>query len=164
MAARLSPRPPERHRGCLLFLLVVLAAGIVAAAPQTPPTHPLTGRRIANIYTNSSWLDRAERETEEQPDRALALIGILRGMVVADVGAGTGYMTVRLARLVGTEGKVYANDLQATMLARVQDRVRRENLSNVVSIQGTATETRLPADAIDLALLVDVYHEFWYPQ
>jgi ubiquinone/menaquinone biosynthesis C-methylase UbiE len=73
-------------------------------------------------------------------------------------------MSVRLARRVGQGGKVYANDLQATMLKLLQDNVRREKLTNVELVQGTATDTRLPAGAIDLALLVDVYHEFWYPQ
>jgi ubiquinone/menaquinone biosynthesis C-methylase UbiE len=85
-------------------------------------------------------------------------------MIVADVGAGSGYMTVRLARRVGPAGRVYANDLQATMLTLLRDKVRSEKLTNVEFVQGTEMDARLPAGAIDLALLVDVYHEFGYPQ
>lgn len=129
-----------------------------------PPVHPLTGRQIAGIATDSGWLDRVSREGEEAPDQALQLIGIHPGMVVADVGAGTGYMTTRLADLVGPTGRVYANDLQPKMLRIVQDKARARGLSNVEIVQGTETDAHLPDAAIDLALLVDVYHEMWHPQ
>jgi ubiquinone/menaquinone biosynthesis C-methylase UbiE len=148
--------------GCALLGVAALFPAV--SAQQSPPTHPLTGRQIASVYTDTRWLDRAQREEEEQPDRALELVGITPGMIVADVGAGSGYMTVRLARRVGPSGKIYANDLQASMLTLLQDKVRSETLTNVVFVQGTETETRLPASAIDLAILVDVYHEFWNPQ
>jgi ubiquinone/menaquinone biosynthesis C-methylase UbiE len=94
----------------------------------------------------------------------LELIDIKPGMSIADVGAGSGYMTVRLARRVGPAGKIYANDLQAAMLQLLRNKVHIERLSNVEFVQGTETDARLPTNAIDLALLVDVYHEFWYPQ
>ena len=116
----------------------------------TPPIHPLTGRQIAGIATDASWLDRATREQEEAPEQALQLIGIRPGMVVADVGAGSGYMTTRLARLVGPTGKVYANDLQPGMLQIIQDKARAEHLSNIEIVQGTETDARLPDNAIDL--------------
>src|SRR5262249_28183461 len=108
--------------------------------------------------------DRPEREEEEGPERALDLIGIAPKMVVADVGAGTGYMTVRLARRVGPAGKVYANDLQPAMLQLIQDKVLSEQLANVELVQGTEDDARLPAGALDLVLLVDVYHELRHPQ
>jgi predicted methyltransferase len=92
-------------------------AGTHLVAPSPAPVHPITGRRIAGIATNTNWLDRATREREEAPEQALQLVGIQPGMVVADVGAGTGYMTTRLAGLVGSTGRVYANDLQPGMLA-----------------------------------------------
>src|SRR5947208_198556 len=79
-----------------LGLLLGLAAQWTHAA-QSPPKHPLTGRQIADVYTDAAWLDRHTREQEEQPDRALELIGIKPGMIVADVGAGSGFMTMRLA-------------------------------------------------------------------
>ena len=147
---------------CLLGVALSLGAHVVAL--QSPPKHPVTGRQIANVYNGTDWLDRAEREDEEQPDRALQLIGITPGMIVADVGAGTGYMTVRLALRVGPKGKVYANDLQSAMIETLRDTVRRRKLTNVETVQGTETDARLPAGTIDLALLVDVYHEFWHPQ
>lgn len=146
------------------FAAIVLWAALQLLLAQTPPTHPLTGRRVAYVATDSDWLDRPEREEEEQPERALELIGIKTGMVVADVGAGSGYMTVRLARRVGPTGKVYANDLQPQMLAILEDRARKQKLSNIELVQGAIDDAKLPAGAIDLALLVDVYHEFWRPQ
>src|SRR4029077_20363627 len=113
----------------------------------TPPIHPLTGRQIAGIATDAKWMDRAERDEEEQPDRALELIGITPGMIVADVGAGSGYMTVRLARRVGPTGKVFANDLQPALLRIIQDKARAQQVSNVEVVHGTETDTRLPANA-----------------
>jgi predicted methyltransferase len=149
---------------CLLGLASYYAGTHLITTRPAPPRHPLTGRQIAGIATDAGWLDRATREHEEAPERALQLIGIRPGMMIADVGAGTGYMTIRLAGLVGSTGKVYANDLQPGMLRIIQDKARTEHLSNVEIVQGTETDARLPNNAIDLALLVDVYHEFWHPQ
>jgi ubiquinone/menaquinone biosynthesis C-methylase UbiE len=111
-------------------------------AAQSPPRHPLTGRQIADVYTDAAWLDRPAREQEEQPDRALELIGIKPGMIVADVGAGSG----------------------PSMLQLLEQRASTQHIANIKFVQGTDKDVRLPAAAIDLALLVDVYHEFWYPQ
>src|SRR5262249_6392196 len=129
-----------------------------------PPRHPLTGRQIAGIATDASWLDRATREQEEAPAQALALIGIRPGMAVADIGAGSGYMTTRLAALVGPSGKVFATDIQPQMLRIIQQKAQAEHLTNIDLILGTDTNANLPAGSVDLALLVDVYHEFWHPQ
>ena len=129
-----------------------------------PAVQPLTGRQIAGIATDASWLDRASRQQEEAPEQALTLIGLRPGMVVADVGAGSGYMTTRIARIVGPAGKVYAEDIQPAMLRIVQDKAGTEHLANIELVLGTDVDARLPADAIDLALLVDVYHEFQHPQ
>ena len=149
---------------CLVGLASFYAGTHLLTTRPAPPRHPLTGRQIAGIATDTNWLDRGTREREEAPERALQLIGIQPGMVVADVGAGTGYMTIRLARLVGPTGKVYASDLQPGMLQITQNKARAEQLSNIVIVQGTDTDARLPDNAIDLALLVDVYHEMWHPQ
>jgi ubiquinone/menaquinone biosynthesis C-methylase UbiE len=126
--------------------------------------HPLTGRVIPGVATDTAWLDRAEREREETPDRALELIGITPGMTIADIGAGTGYMTVRVARLVGPNGRVYANDLQPAMLREIEAKTRQQQLGNVEIVQGTEDDARLPLNGVDLALMVDVYHEFRQPQ
>ena len=160
------------HKQRLRFLAVAAVLGTAAfyagthlLAPRPlPPTHPLTGRQIAGIATDAGWLDRVSREGEEAPDLALQLIGIHAGMVVADVGAGSGYMTTRLAQLVGPTGRVYANDLQPSMLRIIQEKARAAGLSNVEIVQGTETDAHLPDGAIDLALLVDVYHEMWHPR
>jgi precorrin-6B methylase 2 len=129
-----------------------------------PLTHPLTGRVIPGMATDTTWLDRAERDREETPDWALELIGITPGATVADVGAGTGYMTLRIARLVGPTGKVYANDVQPAMLHAIQAKIRQAQLGNVEIVQGTGDDARLPANVVDLALLVDVYHELRQPR
>lgn len=149
---------------CLLGLAAFYAGSHLVRTRPAAPVHPITGRQIAGIATDTSWLDRAAREQEEAPEQALALIGIRPGMVVADVGAGTGYMTMRLARLVGPGGRVYANDIQAAMLHIVQDKAQAEHLANVAIVQGSEVDANLPEGAIDLALLVDVYHELWHPQ
>ena len=161
---------PTRRRwlafGPVLALLSVgsFLAGTRFVNSPPHPVHPLTGRVIGGIATNVAWMDRIERERDESPDRALALIGITAGMTVADIGAGSGYMTVRLARLVGPEGKVYANELQPAMLQLIAAKVLEQHLANVELVQGTEDDARLPGNAVDLALLVDVYHEFAHPQ
>lgn len=147
-----------------LRFFILPAAFAVAAFAQA--THPLTGRPIASVMgmSGAGWLERAERDSEEAPDRALDLLGIKPGMIVADVGAGVGYLTVRLAKRVGPSGKVYANDIQPGMLDRLKKNLQAHRLANVETVLGTETDPRLPSSAIDLVLLVDVYHEFSQPQ
>lgn len=147
-------------RVLLLFLLLPLQP-IFAQAE-----HPLTGRHIAPVMSaaGAGWLDRTERESEEQPDKVLALIGFRPGMIVADVGAGTGYMTLRIARLVGPTGHVYANDIQPQMLDRLRENARRADLTNVETVLGTEEDTKLPAGKLDIVLMVDVYHEMSRPE
>jgi ubiquinone/menaquinone biosynthesis C-methylase UbiE len=131
-----------------------------------PGVHPVTGRKIANVmsHAGASWLDRPEREQEEEPDRALAALELKPGDVVADVGAGSGYFTVRLARRVGTGGRVFAADIQPEMLSILRARLARERLSNVELVLSTDTDPHLPPRSFDLILMVDVYHELARPQ
>jgi ubiquinone/menaquinone biosynthesis C-methylase UbiE len=136
----------------------------VGSERQALAVHPLTGRPIAGIATDAAWMDRVSRNTEESPDRALSLIGLQQGMTVADVGAGSGYMTLRLASMVGPAGKVYANDIQPRLLGMVQDKARAQGLTNIEIVLGSDTDAKLPDNAIDVALLVDVYHEFQHPR
>lgn len=148
---------------------LVLAATLLVSAQQTatsPGVHPISGRRYAQTmsYLGADWLDRAERMQEEEPDIALGALTLTPGSAVADVGAGSGYMTVRMSKLVGPTGKVYANDIQPQMLQILKQRLVREQISNVELVLGTFDDPRLPADAIDLILMVDVYHEFSEPQ
>jgi len=129
-------------------------------------THPITGRRYAGIMgsAGADWLVRPEREAEEQPGRALDLIGIAKGSTAADIGAGAGYITWRLAERVGPTGKVYANDIQPEMLDLLRRNMRERKLENVETVLGAIDDPKLPADAVDLVILVDVYHEFSKPQ
>jgi SAM-dependent methyltransferase len=148
-------------------LLIALALAChLAAQAQAPGTHPVSGRRFAPVmgYQGADWLERSERGDEEQPDTALDILHIARGAAVADIGAGSGYMTVRLARRVGEAGRVYANDLQPQMLELLERRLARERITNVTLVQGAVDNPRLPAASVDLALMVDVYHELSQPQ
>jgi len=128
--------------------------------------HPISGRKYAGVMgaNGAGWLVRPERETEEHPDAALDAIGIARGSTVADVGAGAGYMTWRMAERVGPSGKVYANDIQPNMLDLLRQNMEQRKLTNVETVLGAIDDPKLPAAAIDLVLLVDVYHEFSEPQ
>jgi ubiquinone/menaquinone biosynthesis C-methylase UbiE len=128
--------------------------------------HPITGRHIAPVMSvdGADWLVRPEREAEEAPEAALDVIGIARGATVADIGAGAGYFTWRLAVRVGPKGKVYANDIQPEMLDLLRRNVSAHHLNNIETVLGAVDDPKLPAASIDLALLVDVYHEFTEPE
>ncbi len=120
------------------------------------------GRPIADVmsYLGASWLFRPERVMEEQPEKMLDSLEIQPGMVVADVGAGAGYNTLRLAKRVGPKGKVLATDLQPEMLAMLRENVKEAGVAEVVQpILCTQTDPKLPEGAVDLILMVDVYHE-----
>ncbi len=147
--------------GALLSFFV--SAALLA---QSAGVHPISGRRYAHVmgYQGAPWLERSERLEEEAPDRALDVMAIPKGAAVADVGAGSGFMTVRLAARVGPTGTVYANDLQPQMLEILRRRLARENITNVTLVQGTLDDPRLPERALDLELMVDVYHELSQPQ
>ena len=146
--------------------LVVAAVAALSASQASPGRHPISGREYARPMgvAGAPWLDRAEREQEEQPTRAIQKLNVEPGMVVADIGAGSGYFTERLARLVGPAGRVYATDIQQGMLTLIERRLARERLQNVTLILSAPADPRLPANAIDLALMVDVYHELSDPQ
>ncbi len=143
---------------CLLICL-----GALLSAEQV---HPITGRHIAPVMSadGAGWLVRPEREAEEAPDAALDAIGIARGATVADVGAGAGYITWRLAERVGPSGKVYANDIQPQMLDLLRKNMEARHLTNVETVLGAVDDPKLPAARMDLVLLVDVYHEFTEPE
>ena len=149
--------------------LAVVAAILLAtsaALGQQPAKHPISGRVYALPMgvQGAPWLERREREQEEDPDLAVRLLRIARGSTVADIGAGSGYFTLRLARAVGNTGTVYATDIQPGMLELLQKNLARTKLTNVIPVLGTVDDPKLPAGSLDLALMVDVYHEFSQPQ
>ena len=159
----------KRGRVTVLTGALAIATVLIVAAQQTatvPGIHPISGRRFAQpmSYLGADWLDRAERISEEEPDIALDAIKLVKGSTVADVGAGSGYMTVKMASRVGLTGKVYANDIQPEMLALLRQRLAKEQITNVETVLGSEVDTKLPVGALDLILMVDVYHEFSEPQ
>jgi ubiquinone/menaquinone biosynthesis C-methylase UbiE len=123
------------------------------------------GREIALVmgHEAAGWLDRPEREKEEQPTRLVEILKFKSGEVVADVGAGSGYLTFRVAPKVAPGGKVLAVDIQPEMLALIRDRSKAKGLTNVEPVLGTEADPKLPAGAVDTILMVDVYHEFSKP-
>lgn len=147
-----------------IWLLLLFSTLQITAAGQA--VHPTTGRQIAPVMGmgGADWLVRSERETEEAPNAALDAIGVRRGSTVADIGAGVGYFTWRLAERVGPSGKVFANDIQPRMLEQLRKNMQQRNLTNVETVLGTEDDPRLPQGKMDLVLLVDVYHEFSQPQ
>jgi ubiquinone/menaquinone biosynthesis C-methylase UbiE len=149
-----------------LAVLALSLAAIFPAVAAAQTEHPLTGRKIAPVMgaAGADWLDRHERESEEHPDQALDALNLKRGMVVADVGAGTGYMSLKMAARVGPTGKVYAEDVQPEMLRMLRQNAAKAKVANVETVLGNETDPKLPAGQIDLILLVDVYHEFSQPQ
>lgn len=151
--------------------ILAVGATFVAIAQQagvsTPPgVHPISGRRFAQVMSaaGAAWLERPERIEEEQPDTALDVLKIQPGAVVADVGAGSGYFTTRLSARVGPAGRVYAVDIQPEMLRLLTARLTSNKVTNVTVVQGEVDNPRLPPSALDLEILVDVYHEFSAPQ
>jgi ubiquinone/menaquinone biosynthesis C-methylase UbiE len=154
----------SRTKGTASLFLFWLIASLPALQAQS--VHPITGRRIAPVMglSGADWLDREEREKEEQPDKAIAELGLRPGMNVGDVGAGTGFYSLRIAKAILPGGIVYANDIQRGMLERIEANAAAQHLANVVTILGSETDPRLPALKLDLVLLVDVYHEFSRPQ
>jgi ubiquinone/menaquinone biosynthesis C-methylase UbiE len=149
-----------------LSVVAALVVAVLVAAVAAQGRHPVSGRTIAPVMGvgGAGWLDRPERDQEEDTSRAVASLDLRPGMVVADIGAGSGYYTVRMANKVGPSGKVYATDIQQGMLDLLTRRVTRERLTQVVPVLGTADDPRLPPGVLDLALMVDVYHELSAPQ
>jgi ubiquinone/menaquinone biosynthesis C-methylase UbiE len=153
----------RKRTGLVLGAVVTAALTLVA---QQRGVHPVSGRVYAQTMSvqGAPWLDRREREDEENPDLAIRLLRIRKGATVADIGAGSGYISIRMAKTVGPMGKVYASDIQQGMLELLQQNVRKAKLDNVIPVLGAIDDPKLPADSLDLAIMVDVYHEFSEPQ
>ncbi len=108
-------------------------------------------------------LEAPDRDAWQRPDRVMDALGIADGSVVGDLGAGGGWFTIRLARRVGPNGIVYAEDVQPQMIEAIERRVRREGWRNVHAVLGTIKDPRLPADSLDAILIVEAYHEMEDP-
>ncbi len=123
------------------------------------------GREIAAVmgHQAAGWLERPEREQQEHSDELMRELQVRPGQAVADIGAGTGYFSRRLAKQVGPGGRVLAVDIQPEMLIILTNSAARLGLTNITAIQGTVMDPRLPPASLDLVLMVDVYHEFEFP-
>ena len=122
------------------------------------------GRQIAQVMSHYGidWLERDEREKEENTSLLLKNLAVKPGMVIADIGAGSGYHSALLSKMVGT-GKVFAVDVEPKMIAYLNERIKQEKLSHIVPVLSSEQELSLPENTVDIMLLVDVYHEFSYP-
>ena len=165
-------------RGKLLVSLLVCPALANAQQAKPPERYEVRrehdpygigkfymGREIAQVmgHLGAEWLERPEREKEEAPSKLHEILKLKAGDVVADIGAGSGYHTFRLAEKVGAKGKVYAVDIQPEMLEMIKKRMKEKKVENVEPIKGTESDPKLPEKSVDVILLVDVYHEFSLP-
>jgi ubiquinone/menaquinone biosynthesis C-methylase UbiE len=123
------------------------------------------GRQIAHVmgHQAADWLERPERQAEEQTDKMIESLGLKPGDMVADIGAGTGYISWRMAKKIEPGGKVYAVEIQQEMLDLLSANMKKRGITNVVQTLGTITDPKLPTNALDLIIMVDVYHEFDFP-
>ena len=150
-------RGTARLAGRLVPAAIVAGALLAAtAAAQAPPNQP-HGRLFPP--KDLGLLEGPDRDAWQQPGRIMDALGIGDGSVVADIGAGGGWFTVRLARRVGPNGRVLAEDVQPQMIESIERRVQREGLRNVTTVLGTPENPRLDAATLDAALVVDAYHE-----
>jgi ubiquinone/menaquinone biosynthesis C-methylase UbiE len=159
------------QRPLRLYLLILNAVSGATSIPAQvqpipPPTTSYKGREIAQTmhYLGAPWLTRESRDREEDCNTLLEALQIKAGDVVCDLGCGNGFYALRIARLVGDEGKVVAVDIQREMLELLKERAAAEKISNIETVLGTVVDPKLPASSMDLVLLVDVYHEFSHPE
>jgi precorrin-6B methylase 2 len=123
------------------------------------------GREIAGVmgWQGAAWLEREERGREERPDLLLPELNLQAGMAVADIGAGTGYYSRLMSKMVGPKGVVYAVDVQPQMVSMLKDVAARAEFSNIKPVLGSVNDVKLASQSIDLAIMVDVYHELEFP-
>jgi len=165
---------------CLRLICVALSIATSAVLAQSSPNlerysqlpasadgigKSYMGREISAVmgWQGAAWLERQERDREERTDLLLAALLLQPGMVVADIGAGTGYLSRRMAQAVMPGGKVWAVDVQPEMISLLQAGVKRSGLTQIEARLSSVDDVKLPASSVDLAIMVDVYHELAYP-
>lgn len=163
--------------GAVVVSLAMLLGLAYAQTPKHPPyitkaDHDpdgigvfYMGREIAQVmgHEAADWLDRPERETEEAPSLLVKSLHLKLGDQIADIGAGSGYLSFLMAKPVGPSGKVYAEDIQPEMIDIIKKKAAENGQANVIPWLGTITDPKLKPGSIDLMILVDVYHEFDHP-
>ncbi len=140
----------------------ILVASVVALIAVTAESFPRPQREIASIVS-PLWADEDSRDRAGEAAAVIRKLGIKPGQVVADIGAGSGYYTMRVAPVVAPGGRVIAQDISSRYLDRLRSRVRRAGLRNVSFVQGTSSDPRLPKGRVDVALLIHMYHEIAQP-
>ena len=146
------------------------AADTTDGYTQRPPSRDgigkvYMGREISKVmgHRGAAWLEREGRVANERPDLVVDSMNLAPTDVVADIGAGTGYFTFRMAPKV-PQGRVFAVDIQPEMLDIMRERAQERGINNVMLVRGTVQDPNLPSDSIDAALMVDAYHEFSHPR
>ncbi len=164
-------------RTTTLLVLALLACAAPLPAEETPryemrEDHDpngigkfFMGREIARVmgHQAADWLERPEREEEEKTDLMVEALKFREGEVVADIGCGSGYVSRKIAKKVGTSGVVYGVDIQQEMLDLLAKRMAMFRINNVKPVMGTTTDPKLPPASCDTMIMVDVYHEFDQP-
>ncbi len=153
---------PQRYLQSLSLVLVLFVASLSAAQAASPAQSPK--RPTSTPYTGDlSIFDSPGRDQRLQIDRVMEILGITSGKAVADIGAGSGWFTVRAARRVGSSGTVYAVDINPEAIRYIDSRVRKDSLTNVKTILSKSDDPLLPAGTIDSVLLLKTYHEIADP-
>ena len=146
------------------FLITLFVAGSITLSAQTTAPAPDVQRKTSEPYTGDlSIFDSPGREDRLQINRVMDLLGIASGKAVADIGAGSGWFTMRAAKRVGEGGQVYAVDINSEAIQHITDRAQKEQLKNVKTILSKLDDPQLPANSIDAVLLLKTYHEVAHP-
>jgi len=161
-----KPSPPDGTRSAARTRPKTPSGRSAKSVGRRDPPGFYMGRRIADVmsWEGAEWLFRETRVDEEQPEAMLDALKIPRGATVADIGAGAGYHSIRLARRVGPKGTVLATDVQPEMLRMLRENARSAGIANIKAIRATQLDTKLPDATVDLVLMVDVYHECSHPE
>jgi predicted methyltransferase len=154
------PKSPLAAR--LLLPVFLLAAAVSAQTPT--PQQPQQPRPTSTPYSGDlSIFEYPDRDQKLQPNRIMDLLHVTPGKTVADIGAGSGWFTVRAARRVGPKGTVFAEDINPKAIEYIQHRAQQEDLANIRTVLGTPDDAKLPPHAVDAVLLLKVYHEIAHP-
>jgi SAM-dependent methyltransferase len=148
--------------GCHSQIMHPLAPLIPLLLAAVPATLPQPQRPVAPVVA-LEWGDEASRDRVGEAADVMRIVGIKPGMAVADIGAGTGYYVMRLAPIVGPQGRVFAQDISLAALNQVRRRAAAAKFTNVRTVRGSAADARLPAASVDVALMVHMYHEIEQP-
>jgi ubiquinone/menaquinone biosynthesis C-methylase UbiE len=143
----------------ILFTAVLLSTPALPAQTPVPPSHPTSTPYAGDL----SIFEEPGRDQRLQIDRVMDLLHLKPGSTVADIGAGSGWFSVRAARRVGPKGRVIAEDINPKAIAYIQQRTQREHLADIVTVLGTPDDPKLTPDSLDAALMLKVYHEIAHP-